>query len=226
MCQFFSGIQTKSGILFDMEQDSHEHLIKKYKLDDKTREPDFVRLELVPKKEPWNKDIANWDLTVDQDTLPKWFDEKFAKEDMWNALQLLWKEMLVENVELDEIVDRKIRWMVNSKINSLKGTSLVGAMWGSSKVGEMWGSSKVGVMRESSSVGEMRESSNVGEMRESSKVGAMWESSKVGAMWESSNVGEMWGSSFTVDYKEGYQRITCADPTSKIILFKKAKVSK
>lgn len=151
MCRFFSGVQTKDrGVLFDMWDDSYETVIKNNKLYDTKNPPEFVRLELVPKKEEWNKDIANWELHVDQDIRPDWFSEKFAKQEMWEALQKLWKEMLIEGQEIDEIKNRNVRWLVNSKVNKLLDSSTVKEMGGSSTVNRMGGSSMVKEMANNS----------------------------------------------------------------------------
>ena len=223
MCRFFSGIQTKSGVLFDLWDDSHEDIVKSNKLDDKTREPDFVRLELIPKKEPWNQDPANWELVVDQDTRPSWFSEEFARRDMWEALQKLWKETLILGQELDEVKDRRVRWVVDSKIQKLSGTSQVGEMWGTSRVGEMWDTSRVGEMRDTSRVGVMRGTSRVGEMWDTSQVGEMRDTSRVGEMWDTSQVGEMNDSSFTMSRVNNKPIITTPNKEMKIKIFKPKK---
>ena len=214
MCKFFSGIQTKNGVLFDFWEDHHESIIKAHKLDDKTRGPDFVRLELIPKAEPWNHDPKNWELVVDQDTRPSWFNEEFARRDMWEALQKLWAEVLIQDQKLEEIKDRRIRWMVNSEIKQMRGTSQVGVMRGTSQVGEMW---------ETSQVGEMWETSQVGVMRGTSKVGVMRGTSQVGVMWETSKVGVMEDLATAIDRRGDKPFLVTPDKTMKIKIFKVVK---
>ena len=68
MCQFFSGIITREKTVWDYENDSHEFLIKKAGLNDKTNDPNFVRVELLPiDNDVFNHNIKNWKLQIDQD---------------------------------------------------------------------------------------------------------------------------------------------------------------
>ena len=223
MCKFFSCIQTKKEILFNYEDDSHETIIKENKLDDKTREVDFVRLELIPKKEAWNKKIENWELHIDQDIRPSWFNEEFAKKEMWEALHKLWYKMLIIGKEVEEIKDRNIRWLVDSKINILSGTSQVGMMWGTSQVGMMWGTSQVGEMWGTSQVDVMWGTSQVGEMWEKSQVGVMWETSQVGVMRETSQVGVMRENSITHSFIEKNPIVIVANKKTRIKVFENPK---
>jgi hypothetical protein len=75
MCQFYSAIITENKILDDINTDSHEDIITKYKLNDTTTKPDFVRIE-VTGGELTNSNDENWKIRVDQDLLPKWWSVK------------------------------------------------------------------------------------------------------------------------------------------------------
>lgn len=44
MCRYFSAIKTDEKLLWLMDSSSHEEIIKEFKLNDKTDNPDFVRL--------------------------------------------------------------------------------------------------------------------------------------------------------------------------------------
>jgi hypothetical protein len=220
MCNFFSAVITKDGFFYHLDMDSHEDIIEHYKLKDAhvvggvTREANLVRLELTPQDgDICNHNISNWNLRVDQDIIPDWFDKEKAEKLIKDAVQIVFKERFAIDTQIAEIKEGIWRVVKNSKIDVLKGNAVIRVMRGSSQVGVMWGSSQVGVMRGSSQVGVMRGSSQVGEMwgssqvgvmrgssqvgvmRGSSQVGVMWGSSQVGVMWGSSQVGEMWGSS-------------------------------
>ena len=202
MCQFFSGIITREKTLWDYYNDSHEELIRKYKLNDNTHDPDFVRVELLPQdNDIFNHDIKNWKLKVDQDYRPEWFNEKFAEQEMKKAIKKVFKKTFLMDQKIDELINQHIRFAKNVIINRMQ-SSRVGVMGGSSRVGVMGGSSRVGVMGESSQVGVMGESSQVGVMRGGSQVGEMWGSSQVGEMRESSQVGVMGGSSQVKKYNK------------------------
>jgi hypothetical protein len=79
MCKAFSCLFTKSGdVLWKFAVDSHEDLIREYKLSDDGRKQDFVRIEIPPK----NGDYLNpdeWIFKVDQEKTPDWFKREFAE---------------------------------------------------------------------------------------------------------------------------------------------------
>jgi hypothetical protein len=79
MCKAFSCLFTKSGdVLWKFAVDSHEDLIREYKLSDDGRKQDFVRIEIPPK----NGDYLNpdeWIFKVDQEKTPDWFNRAFAE---------------------------------------------------------------------------------------------------------------------------------------------------
>ena len=208
MSEFFSGIQTKNGILFDPFNDSHEHLIKKHNLNDKTRDPDFVRLEIIPIAEPWNKDPNKWVLHVDQDILPSWFSEESAKQEMWAALQTAWKETLIINEEVEELKDRSVRWIAKSHIKKMSGKSWALEVFNStidemrekssikfvgnnSHIDAMEGESSVKMLQHFSSIRVMKENSSVEEMKEHSRVGWQTGKSIVKGMRDHSHIGTM-----------------------------------
>ncbi len=211
MCRFFSAIiknvsEESAGfeLLYNPWTDSHEDLVRLFKLNDtatKSGEPRFARIEFLPDKPEDMAEPELYKLTIDEARRPEWFTaEKEAK--VVARLKLVIASMVIRG-DADLICggayilakDARISTVKNARIAVMLGSSKVGEMWESSNVGVMWGSSKVGEMRESSNVGVMRESSNVGVMRGSSKVGEMRGSSKVGEMRGSSNVGVMWESS-------------------------------
>jgi len=78
MCEFFSCLALKTGILWDKNIDSHEDLVQKFKLRDSSIFPSFVRIEVVPKSfsEKDIKNIKSWNFKVDQDLIPDWFSKK------------------------------------------------------------------------------------------------------------------------------------------------------
>ena len=154
MCNFLSGIVTYKNkkVLYDLDDDSHEFLIKTHKLDDTRDVPNFVRVELIPADSNiCNMDLANWNLTVDQDIIPDWFDEKAAEAAMKDALQKVWTERFIIGGEHGDIINRRIRVISGAKIKSLRN-SQVGEMWENSQVGVMWENSQVGVMRKNSTI--------------------------------------------------------------------------
>jgi len=198
MCQFFSGIITEKKILYDLDYDSHEKLIKKNGLDDTTMKPKFIRVELLPPNgNIFDQNLSKWDLRVDQDIIPKWFNEKQAEKEMRKALQSLMDERFVINDKSWKKLGKGRFFIKNSSVvawenSSVKarGNSSVVAWENSSVVA--WENSSV-VARENSSVVAWENSSVVA--WENSSVVA-WENSSVVARGNSSVVA--WGNSSVV----------------------------
>src|SRR3990167_2192162 len=96
MCRFKSAIITRTEVLHDLDSDSHEELITKYKLNDRTITPDFVRVEMTQVDDDiFNHARGNWLLKIDQDLRPDWFDEAEAAEAMWRCLEQTFSERFV-----------------------------------------------------------------------------------------------------------------------------------
>ena len=212
MCTFKSAIITKSGdVLHSPFTDSHEDLVRLFKLNDSADvrgEPRFARVEFRPEFRKDSADISKYSLLIDAARTPDWFDSAMHAS-VVSRLSLIIKDMIITG-DVDLLVGGKyilavgahVSCVKNCSIEAMLGNSKVGEMRGSSNVGIMLGNSNVGEMRESSKVGVMREGSKVGVMRGSSKVGVMWGSSNVGVMLGNSNVGEMWGSSNVGEMRE------------------------
>ena len=83
MCQFKSGIILKDRV-FVPDYDQHSEMLKELTITDDSREPNFVRAELVPKDRDVFSDIDTWQFQVDQDFRPDWFvlahDEKRMRD--------------------------------------------------------------------------------------------------------------------------------------------------
>jgi hypothetical protein len=110
MCQYFSAVKTEEKLLWLMDSMSHEEIINHYGLNDKTDSPDFVRLELLPRDgNIFNHNLDNWELKVDQDLLPPWWDDdmkKVATHEMKDAVKYHWKErFILDGMKIDKISD-------------------------------------------------------------------------------------------------------------------------
>ena len=76
MCQFKSAIYTENGEIFEFpNEDSHQKILKAHGKSDKGIPADFVKIELVPRKNP--KDINDWEFIIDMPPtdLPKWWNK-------------------------------------------------------------------------------------------------------------------------------------------------------
>jgi hypothetical protein len=173
MCKFLSGIITKNKTIYDLDKDSHEDLIIKAGLKDTSRNPNFVRVELVPiDGDVFNHNPKNWKLEVDQDFRPEWFSKDFADAEMRKALADVINQRFIIN---DKSLQKRTGQRIYTKNSSVEA-------WGNSSV-VAWGNSSV-VARGNSSV-EAWENSSV-EAWGNSSVEA-WGNSSVVA-WENSLV--------------------------------------
>jgi len=173
MCKLKSAIVLKDRIFMPLDYDSHEKMLEELKLNDKTTNPDFVRVEIVPQDgDLFNHDLDNWKLVVDQDFLPEWFSEKLTEKEMKQELKTFFKERFIIN-------DKSWQKRTGQRIYT-KNSSVVA--WGNSSV-VAWGNSSV-VARENSSVVAWGNSSVVA-WGNSSVVA--WGNSSVVA-WENSSV--------------------------------------
>ena len=161
----------KNGdLLHNPWTDSHEDLVRLFKLNDKPAtngEPRFARVEFNPDDTRTADKIDSYKLTIDESRTPAWFDDAMKKS-VTDKLRLIVSEMIIKG-DADLLCGGAYILAKGAKISCVKNARIL-VMCESSNVGEMWESSKVGVMWGSSKVGEMCESSKVGVMRESSKV--------------------------------------------------------
>ena len=130
MCRFFSGIITKNKTIVDYDNDSHEFLIKKAGLKDTTRNPRFVRVELLAKDgDIFNHEIENWKLNVDQDFRPSWFEERWAEEEMRKEIKKLWDERFIINRRVKKITSGRWWLGLGGTIKDVSGGTIE-RVWG------------------------------------------------------------------------------------------------
>ena len=126
MCKFKSFIVTKNDILHDLDDDSHEALIKAHGLKDNTPSPLFVRVEMTPKDgNSFNHVRENWHLRVDQDYRPDWFSEKEAEEACWPKLEATFKARFLLSGNVKELT--KGKWFIggSATIESVLGSATI-----------------------------------------------------------------------------------------------------
>ncbi len=149
MCQFKSAIWTRKGLLYSLDTDKHETLIKENNLDDSSTKPDFVRIEFVPKSNYFEsyKRIDDFDLRIDQDLIPSWFTEKSKKE--CNAackkmIERVWDERFI-NTDTDKIekgegyiiIGGTVSEVWGGTVNAVRGGTVNEVRGGT--VNEVWG---------------------------------------------------------------------------------------
>jgi len=202
MCNFLSAVITKDQILFDYWDDSHENLIQKHHLDDRSINPQFVRVELLNKNDDiYDQNVDNWDLKIDQDYIPDWFDKDKSEIKMRKILKKVHHKVFLINININELTIN-IRYCKNSTVNVMRRNSTVNVMRGNSTVNEMW---------ENSTVNEMWENSTVNEMLENSTVNVMRRNSTVKIYSKYSQIKSQKDNSIIVNLSDNNQQIILAD---------------
>ena len=67
-------IVTKTEILWLSTSDEHDKIIKHFNLNDNTSNPNFAKVELIPKNHDYGN-LKEYIFKIDQDFLPDWFDK-------------------------------------------------------------------------------------------------------------------------------------------------------
>lgn len=91
MCEFFSGILTKKEkILYLNASNSHDEIIKNYKLKEDEDTKTWLRFEITPidDEHKKTKNKKYWELKIDEKTVPDWYLRNKEHYDslMYNAL--------------------------------------------------------------------------------------------------------------------------------------------
>ena len=144
MCKFKSFIVTKNDILHDLDDDSHEALIKAHGLKDNTPSPLFVRVEMTPKDgNSFNHVRENWHLRVDQDYRPDWFSEKEAEEACWPKLEATFKARFLLSGNVKELT--KGRWFIggSATIESVGDSATIEYVGGSATINRVCDSATI-----------------------------------------------------------------------------------
>jgi hypothetical protein len=97
MCNAASMILKQNDILWLKDSDSHEDIINHYNLNDKSRTPDFVRVEITPKNNDYKLPIKKWVYKVDQDYLPDWYQPKEAEKAVRHELKNWYKSKIIND---------------------------------------------------------------------------------------------------------------------------------
>jgi hypothetical protein len=187
MCQFKSGIVTKKDVLWLLDSESHEDIIKEFKLNDKTQSPDFVRVEMLPiDGNIFNHDLGNWKLKVDQDFKPEWFSEKEAQELMIKPLTTTFNERFVIGKNtLDEI--KKGCWYVgdSATIKDVGESATINYVCGSATIKDVRDSATINYVRDSATINYVGDSATIKDVGDSATINIY---SKL-AKWKLTNSG-------------------------------------
>ncbi len=209
MCQFKSGIILKNKVVVAQgANDSHSILLEELNIED-TRENamrKFVRAEMIPPNNEWWSNPDTWEIKIDQDIVPDWFEidkEKYIEEFRMNVKEW-WKIHVLIDKKIDELNTgyyRLKRCEVKRLLNDVQ------VMCDNSTVQEMCDNSTVNEMCDNSTVQRICDNSTVQRMYSNSTVNEMYDNSTVQKMYSNSTVQRMYDNSIARNISSGEIRI-------------------
>ena len=202
MCRFRSGIILKTRcVVAQGSSDSHTDLLEELGIEDTTQNAmtKFVRAELIPPNDEWWTNPDTWEINIDQDITPDWFEEDKERyiTEFRESVKAWWEAHVLVDKKIDELSSGYYRLKRCEVKRTLKEVQLmldnstVQEMWDNSTVQEMWGNSTVQNMLNNSTVQLMCGNSTVQLMCGNSTVQEMWDNSTVQEMLDNSTVQEM-----------------------------------
>lgn len=143
MCQFRSGIILKNRVVVAQgADDSHTDLLESLNIPDTYENVirKFVRAELIPPNYKWWTDPDTWNINIDQDQVPDWFEEDREKytAEFRQAVKEWWKVHVLVNQKIDVLSSGYYR-LKRCKVKKLCNDAKV--LCSSSTVQEMWDNS-------------------------------------------------------------------------------------
>ena len=188
MCQIKSGIVLKDRVFMPLDYDSHEEMVEELKLNDSTKEPQFVRVEVTPKDgDIFNHNLKNWELQIDQDLIPKWFNKNQSEKEAKEKLKE-WFETRFAIGKVDRI--NKGRWFIgkNAQVENIYGSAQVKYIYGSAQVENIYDSAQVENICGSAQVENIYGSAQVEYICDSAQVKYIYGSAQVEYIYGSAQV--------------------------------------
>jgi len=110
---------------------------------DDSLNPNFVRVELLPKDgDIFNHSIKNWNLKVDQDLIPDWFDKEKVERACKSAIKKVFKERFLIGKNVDEIKGN-LRGVKDSHIKYVGGNAVLKVVRGNAVLEDVGGNAVI-----------------------------------------------------------------------------------
>jgi hypothetical protein len=204
MCRFLSAIVTRQGNVYcNPLTDSHEDLIEMFSIKDSKPMQNFVRVEYTPESQTEIANIEKYNLSVDEDYTPEWFDEGLRDKTIRKLKSMLKKMIITEDRKiligdafiLDHVNIGVLRY---ARVISMAGGS-VNVVWDGGSVNVVWDGGSVNVVRAGGSVNEVWNGGSVNEV---------WAGGSVNEVWNGGSVNEVWaGGQIKKDYRKNNKPI-------------------
>ena len=162
MCRLKSGLILKNRV-FVPEYDSHTDMLEELGIEDNylNANKTFVRVELSPPNGDVFSDIDTWELNVDQDITPKWYDEDTYKPQVVEAVKAWAKDHIHIDVDDLKISTGRNHYIKNCKAVNIYGSATVKYICGSATVKYICGSATVKYIYGSATVENICDSATV-----------------------------------------------------------------
>ena len=144
MCQLKSGIILKNRV-FVPEYDSHTEMLEELGIKDDYlgASKTFVRVELSPTDGDVFSDIDTWELRVDQDIIPEWYDENTYKPQVVEAVKEWAKDHIHIGVDNLKIAAGRNHYIKDCKDVEIYGDATVENIYGNATVKYICGNATV-----------------------------------------------------------------------------------
>ena len=195
MCKLKSAIILKSRV-FVPEYDSHTEMLKELGIKDDylNASKTFVRVELSPADGDVFSDIDTWELSVDQDIMPEWYDEDIYKPHVVEAVKEWAKDHIHIGVDGLKIATGRNHYIKDCKDIQICGSATVEYIYGSATVNNICGSATVKNIYGSATVENICDSATVNNIYDSATVENICDSATVNNIYDSATVEYIYGS--------------------------------
>ena len=153
MCKLKSAIILKNRV-FVPEYDSHTEMLEELGIKDDylNASKTFVRVELSPADGDVFSDIDTWELSVDQDIMPEWYDEDIYKPQVVEAVKEWAKDHIHIGADGLKIATGINHYIKDCKDIQIYGSATVNYICGSATVKNICGSATVKYICDSATV--------------------------------------------------------------------------
>ena len=198
MCKLKSAIILKNRV-FVPEYDIHTKMLEELGIKDDylNASKTFVRVELSPADGDVFSDIDTWELSVDQDIMPEWYDEDIYKPQVVEAV----KEWAKDHIHID-VDGLKIATGINHYIKDCKDIQICD----SATVKYIYGSATVKYICGSATVENICDSATVEYIYGSATVENIYGSATVENICDSATVKNAKGISVIIGSKYGWNK--------------------
>ena len=195
MCKLKSAIILKNRV-FVPEYDIHTKMLEELGIKDDylNASKTFVRVELSPADGDVFSDIDTWELSVDQDIMPEWYDEDIYKPQVVEAVKEWAKDHIHIGVDGLKIATGINHYIKDCKDIQICGSATVKYICGSATVENIYDSATVKYICGSATVENIYDSATVENICGSATVKYICDSATVKYIYGSATVKYICGS--------------------------------